>query len=160
VEFELNWKKDTLFGYEESVHFLLVESIRERIREGDKIRPFSVFNIGDNSYILSYNPRSPNNGGHHRAIAYYKEKKNPIVNLLEPKFKGFIDFIKSSSLSLSSIDLFDYRKIPSKEIREYYEEQFWRRAIRYPRFNPKKYGLEFPSRLEFMVPDIFSKLSS
>ena len=129
----LDWKKEILFGYEESSHLLLVEALRLGIRSNDDIKPFDVFQISENEYILSYNLFSKNNGGHHRAIAYYQELKNPSVNIVEPFNQNVLNVVKSSMIPIESVKLFDYRTIPIKELREYYEKQFWARAKNYPR---------------------------
>ena len=128
----LDWKTDELFGWEEGRHLLLVEALRLGIRHGDKIPPFEVVQIGINSYIINSNPSNKNNGGHHRAIAHYLEKKNPLIELVEcseQKKKQLLD----SAISIDKIDLFDYRNISNKSIKRFYEEQFWYRARGYPK---------------------------
>ncbi|MDA3836681.1 MAG: hypothetical protein PF542_03595 [Nanoarchaeota archaeon] len=140
-----DWEKDTLFGYEEGRHLFLVESLREGIRAGDKIKPFDIFHIEGNNYMINYDKTSKNNGGHHRAIASYKERRNPLVNLLdvaEDKKK----FLQGDMFPIDKIVLFDYRNIYYEDLRKYYENDFWIRAKEYTRINYKKYGLIPPER--------------
>lgn len=129
----LDWKKDTLLGYEKSSHFALVEAIRVGIRAGDNLPPFNVFQLDENKYLISYNLFSKDNGGHHRAIAYYKELVNPIVNIVEPFNNNILEVVKMKARPISSVELFDYREIQDSEIRKRYEKQFWQRARNYPR---------------------------
>ncbi|MBS3087130.1 hypothetical protein J4226_00885 [Candidatus Pacearchaeota archaeon] len=78
-EFYLDWKKDTLQVWELYKSSFVVAAMREGIRIGSIFPAVYVVRICDNFYRLAAGEANSKNiydGGHHRAVAHYLEKKS------------------------------------------------------------------------------------
>lgn len=80
--FFLDWKKSSLFGFQEEVCDLLVDSIIKGIKQGDDFPAVPVarsasdpekFYLARKAYV-DYSSGSSIDGGHHRAVAHYIEQ--------------------------------------------------------------------------------------
>jgi len=79
----LDLRKNTVYGWETPKDLILVEALREGIKQGDKIPRVEVIYLQEEEYCLD---RSSKNGGHYRAIAHLLEGAllSVKINFLSP----------------------------------------------------------------------------
>ncbi|MDD2871618.1 MAG: hypothetical protein PHS49_06550 [Candidatus Gracilibacteria bacterium] len=86
---KINFDKDLLYGFERPKSVEVIESLIKSIKMRIELPLFSVYQLGNNMYSLSPDEKIEINGeyfidgGHHRSIAFLREKRFLYANLVE-----------------------------------------------------------------------------
>ena len=78
-------------GFQEVVHRKKVDDFRKLLKKGVEFSPVGVFEVDSKSYYIAYLSFPDRiDGGHHRAFAYFLEKRPlPIKVISSPHYAPF-----------------------------------------------------------------------
>lgn len=91
IEYELDFFRDNLYGFQRGVFRESIENIRQKIREG-KILPSVNVILQNNNFYMAYlieDETGKPDGGHHRAYAHYIEGKVLPARIIDKKYMAF-----------------------------------------------------------------------
>lgn len=103
-EFDLDFDREELFGFQASVYCETIASIIERINDGSDIFPVQVKKVRD-GYALC----DSFDGGHHRAVAHYIEGRPLRCVLREDRF-SFLDRIFNLKIPIANTLILDSQR--------------------------------------------------
>jgi len=109
-EFYLDWNKDILQVWELDKSFTVVGAMREGIKLGHRFPAINVVEVGDNFYRLAAGKIFSDDfydGGHHRAVAHYLEKKSLLCVLSNRIGANSNDYRDVSFVKLGDYEICD-----------------------------------------------------
>lgn len=148
-DYVIKWDTNTICGWEPDKNIILIDAIQRGIKLEDKFEPLNLAQLGENEYSLLpleiATPRRLAGGGHNRTVGHLYSNKEMNCRIYQLDLSE-ISFIKRSGsfMNISHTKIFNHKEIANDKMKAYETKIFFERALRYPRIDWKKWGIEPP----------------